>query len=67
MNTIMSIVMYCLWAVTILAVLATTFTNFSYLDLNVIAIVLLVFTLINTFFVVAAGKKNKPNDGSKEK
>ena len=67
MNMIMSIVMYCMWAATILAVLASTFTNFSYLDLNVIAVVLLAFTLVNTYFVVAGGKKQKPNDGSKEK
>ena len=57
MNTIINIVMYCMWALSIIAILAATFTNFAYLDLNVIAIVLLVFTLVNTFFTVAAGKR----------
>ena len=62
MNTLINIVMYGMWAVSILAVLAATFTNFSYLDLNMIAVVLLGFTLVNTFFVVTAGKKKKSNE-----
>jgi len=59
MNTLINIVMYCMWAVTIIAILAATFTNFSYLDLNVLSIVLFFFTLVNTFFCVAAGKKKR--------
>ena len=62
MNTLINIIMYIMWAVTLIAILAATFTNFAYLDLNVIAIVLLVFTIINTFFVVSAGTKKIPPD-----
>ena len=62
MNAIINIVMYCMWAVVIIAVLAATFTNFSYLDLNIIAMVLFIFTLINTYFCVASGKKKKSAD-----
>ena len=43
--------MYALWTMAIITVLATTFTNFQYLDLNVIAIVLLFFALLNSFLM----------------
>jgi len=43
--------MYLLWVVAVTAVLATTFTNFQHLDLNVIAFVLLLFALANSFFI----------------
>ena len=62
MNIILTIIMYCMWAVTILAVLAATFTNFAYLDLNIIAIVLLVFTIINSYFTVSSGKRKQPDN-----
>lgn len=64
MNIFINIVMYVMWAVTLIAVLVATFTNFVYLDLNIIAIVLVVFTLINTFFVVSAGKPKRPPDSN---
>jgi hypothetical protein len=62
MNLLMTIVMYVMWAVTLIAILATTFTNFAFLDLNIIAIVLLTFSLVNTFFITSAGKKKTPSD-----
>lgn len=51
MNKIRTIVMYTLWTLAIIAVLATTFTNFQHLDLNVIAIALLFFALLNSFLM----------------
>lgn len=44
--------MYFLWIMTIIAILATTFTRFQYEDLNAIASVLFIFAVINSFFVV---------------
>jgi hypothetical protein len=63
MNIIINIVMYCMWAASIIAILAATFTNFTYEDLNVLAVVLLMFTLVNTYFCVAAGKKKRTGGG----
>jgi hypothetical protein len=48
--------MYTLWIITILLVLAATFTNFQFEDLNALAIVLLAFALINSFFVTAMSR-----------
>ena len=47
-----SLVMYLLWILTIIAILATTFTDFQYEDLNMIAVVLLVFAVINSYLVL---------------
>ena len=55
MNRILTIMMYLLWTFTLLGILIITFTNFQYIDLNVIVAVLLFFTLINSFFSL-----NKP-------
>ena len=51
MGKIRTVIMYVLWTLTIICVLATTFTNFQYFDLNVIAIALLLFALLNGFFM----------------
>ncbi len=51
-NRLISAVMYALWISAIIAILATTFTNFQYEDLNALAIVLLVFSLVNSFFII---------------
>ena len=59
MNTVLSGIMYILWVLTIILVLATTFTDFQYEDLNAFAAVFLVFALLNTFLVVARSKKKK--------
>lgn len=64
MSIFINIFMYVMWAVALIAVLATTFTNFTYLDLNVIAIVLLAFSLVNSFLIVSSGKKNTPPDSN---
>ena len=50
MRKLVTIMMYILWVGTIIAILATTFTGFQYEDLNGIAIVLVVFASINSFF-----------------
>ena len=54
--------MYVMWTVTLVLILVATFTNFAYLDLNVLAIVFLGFTAVNTFFVVSSGKRRTPNN-----
>jgi len=53
MKILVTVMMYLLWVATIIAVLITTFTNFQYEDLNALSIALLVFSLVNTFFVVS--------------
>lgn len=50
MEKLIVVVMYLLWVLTIIFILATTFTKFEYIDLNVIALVLFGFALLNTFF-----------------
>jgi hypothetical protein len=49
--------MYILWVASIVVVLATTFTNFQYEDLNFIAIVLLVFTVLNSALILTSRSK----------
>ncbi len=51
MNTFITVVLYILWISAIIAILATTFTNFRYDDLNAMAIVLTIFSFINSFFI----------------
>ena len=57
MNKIFTIFMYALWTLTIISVLVTTFTNFQYEDLNLIAGVLLVFALLNSYLAVSSRKQ----------
>jgi len=54
---IFTIFLYLLWTLTIIGILIVTFTNFQYEDLNLIAALLLVFTLINSYFAVSKKKK----------
>jgi|GEM_PF-550827 len=58
MGKMFSIFMYILWTLTIISVLVTTFTNFQYEDFNLIAGLLLAFSLLNTYFAVNKGKQN---------
>jgi hypothetical protein len=51
MEKLISLVMYVLWTVTIIMILAATFTNFQNEDLNIMAVVLLVFSSLNSFFI----------------
>ncbi len=44
-------VMYVLWICAIILGLVAVFTDFKYEDVNVMALLLVVFTIINTFFV----------------
>ena len=50
MGIMIAIIMYGLWILAIIFVLATTFTKFAYIDLNVFAILTLAIALINSFF-----------------
>lgn len=56
MERFLSIFMYILWTAAIIAVLSTTFTNFQYFDLNVLAGLLLTFSIINSIFMVSKKK-----------
>ena len=56
MDRFFSVIMYILWTATIIAILSTTFTNFQYFDLNVLAGVLLSFAVVNSLFMTL-GKK----------
>jgi hypothetical protein len=49
--------MYTLWMITIALILAATFTNFQFEDLNALAIILLAFAVINSCFVLAMSKR----------
>ena len=57
MNRLFSLIMYVLWIATIIIVLAATFTNFKYEDLNVLAIVLFVFAVLNSIFSMPRKKQ----------
>ncbi len=52
MSKLVTLFMYLLWVLTVIAVLAATFTDFKYEDLNAMAMVLTAFSLINSFFVL---------------
>ena len=45
-------IMYIFWIASLIGILIVTFTNFQYLDLNVIVGVLFIFTLVNTYFII---------------
>ena len=53
MEKLISLVMYLLWIITVVMVLAATFTNFQNEDLNIIATVLLIFSSLNSFFILS--------------
>jgi len=57
MHKIITLFMYFLWGLAILAVFAATFKDFQYEDLNLIALVAFVFAVINSILAVTMGKK----------
>jgi hypothetical protein len=56
MGKMITVVMYVLWILTIILGLIAVFSDFKYEDINLIALLLLVFTILNTFFVIAKNK-----------
>ena len=56
MEKLISFFMYLLWAVTIIFILAATFTNFQNEDLNIFSVVLLIFSSLNSFFILTRKK-----------
>lgn len=50
MDKFFTIVMYMMWAVSLAGILVVTFSNFQYLDLNIIVGVFFLLTLVNTLF-----------------
>lgn len=53
MKKILTFLMYALWIVAIVLIVATTLTDFKYEDLNLLALVFFVFSLLNSFFVMS--------------
>lgn len=56
MDRFISLTMYVLWILTIIFILAATFNNFQYEDLNTLAIVLLACSLLNSILMVTRKK-----------
>jgi len=52
MGKISIVILYVLWFLAIISLLVTTFTNFEYSDLNMIAFALLAFAFVNSFFAM---------------
>ena len=50
MNILSAIILFALWIIFVLGLLATTFTNFQYMDLNILVGIALFFAGANTFF-----------------
>jgi len=57
MHIFVTVMMYLMWILTIAFVLAATFNDFQYEDLNLFAIVFLAFSLINSFFMIFQNRK----------
>ncbi len=57
MSQFMTIVLYLMWSLSLMGILLITFQEFRYEDLNAIVGILFFFTILNTFFSVAQGKK----------
>ena len=52
MNKFITAIMYLLWTLTVIFLLAAVFTNFKFIDINAIAIILTAFTILNAFFTL---------------
>jgi len=57
MDKFFTIIMYVLWMATLFGLVIITFTNFQYIDLNVIVCVLTIFTGINTIITIKRGSE----------
>jgi len=55
MDKFFTLIMYMLWMATLVGLVIITFTNFQYIDLNVIVCVLTIFTGINTIITIKRG------------
>ena len=56
MDKMVTMVMYILWTLTLIGVLAVTFTKFEYTDLNFIVGALFVLTIVNSYLVIKERK-----------
>ncbi len=54
-NILFTIILSILWVLFALGLLVTTFTNFQYMDLNILVVVAFFFAAVNTFLKL--GKK----------
>jgi len=55
MDKFFTLIMYVLWMATLVGLVIITFTNFQYIDLNVIVCVLAIFTGVNTIITIKRG------------
>jgi len=49
MDKFVTVMLYFLWTLTLIGILVITFTSFQYTDLNIIVLIVVIFTLINTY------------------
>ncbi len=52
MERLITAIMYILWCMSLIGLLVITFTSFRYEDLNLIVVILVLFTILNTFLVL---------------
>ena len=52
MSKLVTVIMYVLWAVSLIGLLMITFTNFQYPDLDALVIIVFFFTALNTAITV---------------
>lgn len=57
MHKAITIFMYFLWGLTILAVFAATFKDFQYEDLNLIALISFIFAVLNSILALTMNRK----------
>lgn len=51
-SLMVSLLMYLLWIATVVMAVAAVFTDFKYEDVNIIAGLLVIFSLLNSFFIL---------------
>ncbi|MDP8266974.1 MAG: hypothetical protein P9M07_08580 [Candidatus Aceula meridiana] len=57
MGRFVTLIMYSLWTLTVIGVLVITFQGFQYPDLNILVGILLVLTVINSYFSIKENPK----------
>ena len=50
MDKFVTVMLYFLWTLSLIGILVVVFTSFQYSDLNIIILIIIIFTLANTYF-----------------
>ncbi len=50
MGKFVTIMLYFLWTLALVGILVVTFTSFQFMDINIIVLIVVIFTLLNTYF-----------------